>query len=31
NWKPTYDLNTGIEETILWWKSFIQKHNGTHH
>ncbi|MGR5976815.1 NAD-dependent epimerase/dehydratase family protein [Bacillus paranthracis] len=31
NWKPTYDLNTGIEETISWWESFIQKHNGTHH
>lgn len=31
NWKPTYDLNTGIEETILWWKSFIQKHNDMHH
>lgn len=31
NWKPTYDLNTGIEETILWWESFIKKHNDTQH
>ncbi len=31
NWKPTYDLNTGIEETILWWESFIQKHNDMHY
>ncbi|MBF7149823.1 NAD-dependent epimerase/dehydratase family protein [Bacillus toyonensis] len=31
NWKPKYDLNTGIEESILWWKSFTKRHNDTHH
>ncbi|MFK4326192.1 UDP-glucuronate decarboxylase [Bacillus sp. RC97] len=30
-WLPTYDLNTGIEETIFWWESFIKKHNDMHH
>ncbi|MED0972861.1 NAD-dependent epimerase/dehydratase family protein [Bacillus paramycoides] len=30
-WTPKYNLNTGIEETILWWESFIKKHNDMQH